>query len=150
MLKDLPPYSVPVARADEAERIREELAQRTYDPSAWPLFDVRITHSAERLLVHLSVDLLVTDFSGVQQLLGELEQLCTEPDRPLTAVPVSFRDHVLAERRLRDSARWARDRAYWLDRLDTLPPAPELPVLAEESGSEVRFRRLADRLPPDE
>ncbi|WP_225859469.1 non-ribosomal peptide synthetase [Streptomyces albicerus] len=146
VLKDLPPYEIPVAGADRADRIREELSQRTYDPAVWPLFDVRLTHSAERLLVHLSVDLLVTDFSGVQQLLGELEQLCVGPERALEPVPISFRDHVLAERRLRDSARWARDRAYWLDRVDTLPPAPELPVLAEESGQAVRFRRLADRL----
>ncbi|GHG98886.1 non-ribosomal peptide synthetase [Streptomyces lanatus] len=150
VLKDLPPYDIPVAGADEADRLRGELAQRTYDPAVWPLFDVRLTHSPERLLVHLSVDLLVTDFSGVQQLLGELEQLCLEPDRALAAVPVSFRDHVLAERRLRDSARWARDRGYWLDRLDALPPAPELPVLAEESGELVRFRRLADRLTAEE
>ena len=150
VLKDLPPYDIPVAGAEEAGRIRGELAQRTYDPGAWPLFDVRLTHSPERLLVHLSVDLLVTDFSGVQQLLGELEQLCLAPDRALESVPVSFRDHVLAERRLRDSARWARDRAYWLDRLDDLPPAPELPVLTEESGSGVRFRRLADRLTAEE
>jgi pyochelin synthetase len=154
VLKDLPPYEIPVAvevaGAEQAGRIRGELAQRTYDPAQWPLFDLRLTHSPERLLVHLSVDLLVTDFSGVQQLLGELEQLCVEPDRPLAPVPVSFRDHVLAERRLRDSARWARDRAYWLDRLDTLPPAPILPVLAGESGQEVRFRRLADRLTADE
>ncbi|WP_063806628.1 non-ribosomal peptide synthetase [Streptomyces regalis] len=150
VLKDLPPYEIPVAGAEQAERIRGELAQRTYDPAAWPLFDVRLTHSPERLLVHLSVDLLVTDFSGVQQLLGELEQLCLEPDRALEPVPVSFRDHVLAERRLHDSARWARDRAYWLDRLDDLPPAPELPVLSEESGAGVRFRRLADRLTVEE
>ncbi|ANS63556.1 amino acid adenylation enzyme/thioester reductase family protein [Streptomyces lincolnensis] len=150
VLKELPPYEIPVAGAERAEEIRGELAQRTYTPATWPLFDVRLTHSPERLLVHLSVDLLVTDFSGVQQLLGELEQLCLEPDRPLTPVPVSFRDHVLAERRLRDSARWARDRAYWLDRLDDLPPAPELPVLTEESGREVRFRRLADRLTSQE
>ncbi|WP_308050546.1 non-ribosomal peptide synthetase [Streptomyces sp. TRM72054] len=150
VLKDLPPYHIPVAGAEQAERIRGELAQRTYDPGVWPLFDVRLTHYPERLLVHLSVDLLVTDFSGVQQLLGELEQLCLAPDRTLDPVPVSFRDHVLAERRLRDNARWARDRAYWLDRLDDLPPAPELPVLSEESGSDVRFRRLADRLTADE
>ncbi|MGW2383427.1 amino acid adenylation domain-containing protein [Streptomyces sp. NPDC001658] len=150
VLKDLPPYGIPVAEAGQAERIRAELAQRTYDPAAWPLFDVRLTHSPERLLVHLSVDLLVTDFSGVQQLLGELEQLCLTPERVPDPVPVSFRDHVLAERRLRDSARWARDRAYWLDRLDDLPAAPELPVLPEEPGARVRFRRLADRLSAEE
>jgi pyochelin synthetase len=150
VLKELPPYEIPMAGAEQAERIRGELAQRTYDPAAWPLFDVRLTHSPERLLVHLSVDLLVTDFSGVQRLLGELEQLCVEPDRPLAPVPVSFRDHVLAERRLRDSARRARDRAYWLDRLDDLPAAPELPVLPEERGGQVRFRRLADRLTAEE
>ncbi|MGC9539621.1 amino acid adenylation domain-containing protein [Streptomyces sp. UG1] len=151
VLKDLPPYEIPVAEGEEAaEMVRGELAQRTYDPAAWPLFDVRVTHSPERLLVHLSVDLLVTDFSGVQQLLGELEQLCLEPETALVPVPVSFRDHVLAERRLRDSSRWARDRAYWLDRLDSLPPAPELPVLAEEPAGEVRFWRLADRLTAEE
>ncbi|MGJ5893096.1 non-ribosomal peptide synthetase [Streptomyces sp. V2] len=150
VLKDVPPHRIPVAGAEEAGRIRGELAQRTYDPAVWPLFDVRLTASPERLLVHLSVDLLVTDFSGVQQLLGELEQLCLEPERPLDPVPVSFRDHVLAERRLRDSARWARDRDYWLERLDALPPAPDLPVLAEEPGGEVRFRRLAERLTAEE
>lgn len=35
---------------------------------------------------------------------------------------------LLAQRGLRDSDRYERDRSYWLRRIDELPPAPELPL----------------------
>ena len=47
---------------------------------------------------------------------------------------------LLAERGLRDSGRYKRDRAYWLRGIDELPPAPELPI--REAPSDVtRFER---------
>ncbi|MYS70635.1 hypothetical protein GTY88_09360, partial [Streptomyces sp. SID5926] len=82
----------------------------------------------------------------------------------LTDAPrITFRDYVLARRALADTDGHARDRAYWTERLDTLPPAPELP-LAEawqaavddpgqagrgpaSGGDAVAFRRLEVLLP---
>jgi len=121
------------AHPEEVEQamaaVRSDMGQRSYDPATWPLFEVRLSRLPGQTLVHLSIDLLVADFASVQQLLSELEQLCGDPTRLLDAPRVTFRDYVLAERRLRDTRRYARDRDYWSDRLQSLPAAPELPVM---------------------
>ncbi|WP_259769114.1 condensation domain-containing protein, partial [Pseudomonas protegens] len=52
-----------------------------------------------------------------------------------------FRDYVLGERRLREQPRYQRDRDYWWARVDSLPGAPELPLLGAPTGP--RFQRRA-------
>lgn len=64
---------------------------------------------------------------------------------------IGFRDYVVAARRLAAPGEPAYDRAraYWWDRIDDLPAAPELPV-RERAAREAapRFRRLSGRLGP--
>ncbi|MEE3922528.1 hypothetical protein V2I01_41960 [Micromonospora sp. BRA006-A] len=71
----------------------------------------------------------------------------TDPDLVRPPLDVTFRDYLAAERRLRGTRRYERDQAYWFDRIDTLPAAPDLPVLGDPSaGDPVRFRRHELRL----
>ncbi|ONM46307.1 non-ribosomal peptide synthetase [Nocardia donostiensis] len=128
------------------EDTRAELSRRVPDPGTWPLFALRLTHTSEALLLHLSIDLLVVDYASLQMLLAELEDLYEGVE--LTPLEVTFRDYVLGQRRRRGTASYDRDRDYWQSRLDELPPAPDLPVLApaKDAGP---FRRIETTLPED-
>ncbi|MFD0662840.1 amino acid adenylation domain-containing protein [Thermocatellispora tengchongensis] len=134
VLPQVPRYRVEVA-ADPAE-VRRELAQRVPRPDRWPLFDLRITRSPEHALLHLSLDLLIVDYASVQILLAEFDSLYADPAAPLPPLEITFRDYVLARRRMTDTARYDRDRAYWLRRMEELPPAPELPLAGAPAGGE--------------
>ncbi|MBP2472794.1 pyochelin synthetase [Crossiella equi] len=142
VLAEVPERPIPVADlrgrpAHEVtaavERTRAELADHVYAPDVWPLHDLRLTRADDRAVLHVSVDLLIADYLSVHLLLTELGKLYHHPDLELPALDLTFRDYVLAERALGDdgsahTAARARDHAYWWARLDTLPPAPELPL----------------------
>lgn len=151
VLKDVPPFRVAYAdingeEAEQAarrlEQIREEMGHRMYDTEIWPLFDVAVTRLPERCVLHLSIEFLIADWASIWRLLTEFEVLYFEKKAQLPQVELSFRDYVLAERGLRDSAAYVRDRNYWLDRLALLPSAPALPTAAgRRADGPVRFAR---------
>ncbi|WP_440089515.1 amino acid adenylation domain-containing protein [Streptosporangium sp. LJ11] len=149
---EVPGYDIRVAdlRGTDPEEslaaIREEMAHKVYPPGAWPLFELRITHTDGAALLHASIDLLIADYVSIQLLLAELHLLLDDPDTVLPPVPLSFRDCVLGLRSQRESSRYDRDRAYWWARIDDLPPAPELPALGQDAGA--RFTRWEATLEP--
>ncbi|MDG9726117.1 non-ribosomal peptide synthetase [Streptomyces sp. DH41] len=170
VLPDVPAFSVgtddltalPAATAEaHTRRTRARLSTREAPTDQWPLFDVHVTRTAERAVLHLAFDMLVVDHAGLRVLLAEFQR--SYGGTALTDAPrIAFRDYVLARRALADTDGHARDRAYWTERLDTLPPAPELPlaeaweaavsgpgqeVRAPASGDAVTFRRLEVLLP---
>jgi pyochelin synthetase len=126
---------------------REVMGHRVYETSRWPLFEIRVTQGDSRAVLHLSVDFLIADWASIWRLLAEFESLYAEPARSLPPFDMTFRDYLLAERALRESPAYGRDREYWWSRLDTLPPAPELP-LGEARGENIspRFKRRFLRL----
>lgn len=136
-------------READAERVANTLAatraaldHRRTGPDEAPLCLLRLTRCPDRTVLHLSVDLLVVDFTSLQQLLGELA--AAYRGSSVKAPELTFRDYVIASRRLADSPPAERDRAYWRGR--TLPPAPELPVDGDPDARPVRFRRRAVQL----
>ncbi|MFB7496396.1 amino acid adenylation domain-containing protein [Streptomyces sp. NPDC056161] len=132
--------ALPAATAEAAVgRTRARLSAREAPTDQWPLFDVHVTRTAERAVLHLAFDMLVVDHASLRILLAEFQRcysgaVLSRPPR------ITFRDYVLARRALADTDGHARDRAYWTERLDILPPAPELP-LAEAWEAAVRDPR---------
>jgi pyochelin synthetase len=123
---DLAALPAAVAEA-EVERTRARLSARETPTDQWPLFDAQVSRTAERAVLHLSFDMLIVDHASLRILLAEFQRGyggAALSDAP----PITFRDYVLARRALADTDAHARDRAYWTERLDVLPPAPELPL----------------------
>ncbi|MFI6294957.1 amino acid adenylation domain-containing protein [Nonomuraea sp. NPDC050790] len=131
--------------------VRAAMDSRVYDPAAWPLFELRITRTDGRDLLHVSVDFLVADYQSIQLLLTELNTLYHDPAAHLPPLEITFRDYVAAVRGERGGPAYERDRAYWEDRLDTLPGAPELP-LREDPDAQARgtFTRHRARFTPEQ
>ncbi|MEU0593799.1 amino acid adenylation domain-containing protein [Streptomyces ardesiacus] len=148
----------------ELERTRRRLATREAPTDQWPLFDVHVSRTAERAVLHLAFDMLVVDHASLRILLAEFQR--GYDGAALSDAPrITFRDYVLARRALADGDAHTRDRAYWTGRLDTLPPAPELPLAeaweaaVSASGEPgrtpapddpVSFRRLEILLPAED
>ncbi|MBZ6204382.1 amino acid adenylation domain-containing protein [Streptomyces olivaceus] len=119
---------LPAADAEaELARTRARLSARETPTDQWPLFDVHVSRTAGRAVLHLSFDMLVVDHASLRILLAEFRH--RYGGGVLSAAPrITFRDYVLARRAQTGIDGHARDRAYWTERLDTLPPAPELPL----------------------
>ncbi|WP_432774811.1 amino acid adenylation domain-containing protein [Brevibacillus gelatini] len=133
------------------ETIREDMGHRMYDTAQWPLFGIAVTKTADRAVLHVSMEFLIADWASIWLLLGEFEALYKEPNKELPKLPITFRDYVLAERSLRETAAYSRDKAYWQSRIDDLPQAPDLPLARTEADSgPARFRRQFIRLNPAE
>ncbi|GAA1959075.1 amino acid adenylation domain-containing protein [Amycolatopsis minnesotensis] len=151
VLPEVPRYDVLVTDLTGADRatvtaslesVRAELGHHVYDPARWPLFDLRATRTDEHAVLHVSLDFLIADWASIALVLGELEALHTAPDRELPELGMRFRDYVLAERRLRETGRYRRDRDYWAARLDSLPVAPDLPLDRREQPPSFSRRQL--------
>ncbi|WP_305072978.1 non-ribosomal peptide synthetase [Micromonospora okii] len=153
---EVPRHHVPVTdlRGEPDDRIeahlgatRERMDHHRYDPQRWPLFALAVTLTDRHAVLHVSIDFLVADYLSTQVLLDELRQLYAGGKLP--ELEITFRDYLLAQRAARDEVAYDRDREYWLSRLDTLPGAPELPVLPQRGDGPARFRRLSTVLPAE-
>ena len=124
------------------DEIREEMGHRIYNSDRWPLFGIGVTKAHNRTVLHFSMDFLMADWASIWLLMSEFEALYAEPTRQMPDLNLNFRDYLLAERSLRESTAYSRDKEYWLRRVDNLPPAPDLPLAQQQDKSGTAcFRR---------
>ncbi|MFD4747885.1 amino acid adenylation domain-containing protein [Streptomyces rubiginosohelvolus] len=124
--------------------VRDALSHAVHPTGERPMYELRLTLAADRSVLHLSVDFMALDWLSIQQVLAELDRRYQQPDCALPEIDATYRDYVFAERRLRDTERYARDRAYWWNRVDELPGPPVLPLRDDHDPATAapRFRRL--------
>ncbi|MFB6894737.1 condensation domain-containing protein, partial [Kitasatospora sp. NPDC056327] len=124
--------------------VRERLSHEVRPAEVCPLFEVFGQRLPDGLVrVHLSIDMLVADAASVRILLAEWAELYADPEVELGRIGVSFRDYCLA---VEAAGEDAGARAYWLGRLDSLPAAPELPLVVGGVRGATRFVRREHRL----
>ncbi len=130
--------------------IRERLSHHVFAPERWPLFHIeaaRLDDNTTRVFV--SFDVLIGDAWSFQLLGNEFAALIAGEDLP--PLSLTFRDYVMAERAHEQSPAYAAAWEHWQKRLDTLPPAPELPLARSPSQiAAPRFARRSTRLSPAE
>lgn len=134
----------------EIEAIRAAMSHQVLPADQWPLFEVRAAILDEKhIRIHFSFDLLLGDAWSIRLLAAELLHFYQFPDTQLPSLQLSFRDYVLADRALQDSAVYQQAATYWRNRLATLPPAPELPLAKSPQAIEKpRFGRYRSQLEP--
>jgi amino acid adenylation domain-containing protein len=113
----------------ELEAIRQRMSHQVLPADQWPLFEFRATSlDGGRVRLHISYDLLVFDAWSLFRLFEEWFRLYQNPEVALPPLELSFRDYALAEQSLRETELYKRSQDYWLSRIDTFPPAPDLPL----------------------
>ncbi len=138
-LPSVPTYEMPFrdlqrldheAVSSELAHVREAMSRQVMNPAKWPLFDLRLSLlSSRRGRLHFGLDLLVADAWSVQILFDDLERAYADPSQALPALPLTFRDYLQAEVKRVEHDAYRRARSFWLKRLDSLPPAPQLPLV---------------------
>ena len=152
VLAEVPAYSIQrydLSQADDSrithhlETVREAMCTAPFSLTQWPLFELRFTQLPEQAVhLHLSFDMLIVDWGSYEILLREFTQAYYHPEQTLPAISLSFRDYVLAEKKIQQTNLYQRAEAYWKERLSHLPPAPELPLAVDPSTLEsVQFKR---------
>ncbi|MCM0760872.1 amino acid adenylation domain-containing protein [Sporomusa sphaeroides DSM 2875] len=137
------------AAKEKLEALREEMGHRVYPANSWPMFDVKVTKTVQDTIFHFSIEFLIADWASIWQLISEFETLYYQPQKKLPEFELSFRDYLLAERKLRETDKYKQDREYWLNRIDTLPQAPDLSrTIAQATSEKVRFSRRFLQLAP--
>ncbi|MFV8755924.1 amino acid adenylation domain-containing protein [Nannocystaceae bacterium ST9] len=151
----------PLAESEREARLtraREERSQAVLDISQWPPFAIRAAAlGGAKLRLYFDIDCTFVDSWTVQLLFREwvaLYRARVQPGAPVELVPprfeLSFRDYVLALDRP-DLPAIRRARAYWDARIDSLHPAPALPLAKDpRTLGRPNFRRWVDKLPRPE
>ncbi len=157
ILEQVPPYEIKVVDLQgyspekintQLKSIRDQMSHQVLPADRWPLFEIRATSlGKQRLRIHFSLDLLIADFWSLIRLFREWNQLYLNQDTSLPILEVSFRDYVLTEKSLQDLELYKKSQDYWFSRIDTLPPAPELPLSQNPASlQQPRFRRRSSKL----
>lgn len=138
VLSDVPQVSIDLldfsAAPQRVDTLREELAHRKSDLTQWPQNQVVVTKLAnDEYRLHLSLDLWCIDGRSYQILLKEFASLYQHGSAEGLQNPtLTFRDYVVYQQQQRDSQAALNAKAYWEQRLDTLPAAPALPMTRRE------------------
>ncbi|ROO60470.1 amino acid adenylation domain-containing protein [Micromonospora sp. Llam0] len=140
---------VPQFRVRVLPDVREAMAHRVFDPSVWPLFDIGVEQTPTGARIGLGIDTLVADALSILMIYSELSALYADLGAALPPVELTFRDYLLGSRPSPAALRKATD--YWRSRLDTLPPAPQLPLAVDPATTGVpRFTRRSSSIGPSD
>jgi hypothetical protein len=119
---------------DTLMSIRQQMSHQVLPSDKWPIFEIRATRlDKHRVRLHLSFDALNLDYESGLILFREWQQLYKNPESELPPLEISFRDYILAESKIRESPVYNKSLNYWQKHLETMPPAPELPLAKEPS-----------------
>ncbi|WP_414541455.1 amino acid adenylation domain-containing protein [Nostoc sp. CCY0012] len=152
ILSTVPAYEIEVLDLQDLEVMREQMSHEVLPADQWPLFRIRATPIDEqRTRLHLSFDALIADAWSVFMLMREWLHLYNNSEFVLPPLELSFRDYVLGESTLKNTPQYQRSQEYWFNRLDTLPPAPELPLAKNPNAiANPRFQRRSSQLSPEQ
>ena len=127
--------------SQKMNEIRENMGNRIYDIEKWPLFDVQLTKTNNKDIMHFSIEFIIADWTSIRLLLNEFDILYKDINTELEELKLTFRDYILATSKLKKSKKYIEDKNYWMQRVEALPSAPQLPILISENNEKVRFTR---------
>lgn len=130
----------------ELSKIREEMGNRMYQTDQWPLFGIGVSVTATKAVLHFSMEFLIADWASMLKIIYEFEARYFQPHQPIHIPRLSFRDYLIAERSLKNTLQYDKDKSYWMQRIPKLPPAPKLPKARKEDYSSGKFIRRELRL----
>lgn len=121
-------------------QIREELSYQIFDPYKWPAYDFRYVQLGENKgRLFISFDNIFFDGWSMFYIFRQWKQLYDNPEMSIEKSDFTFKEYVLSTNAYLSSDTYQHDLEYWKDKINTINPAPELPV-NKEQGSGVFTR----------
>lgn len=160
ILERVPSYSIKVndwrsfgseALQSKLEELRWSMSHQVLAVDQWPLFDICATRLDDRhTRLHISIDGLIADAWSLSIILKEWGLFYQDHPSSLVPLEISFRDYVLAEIAFQDSALYQRSLDYWKNRLASLPPPPDLPLVKSPTSlARPRFTSRSRQVPSE-
>ncbi|MHC6227397.1 SDR family oxidoreductase [Pseudomonas sp. X10] len=150
ILEDTPWYQLPrtdlrglapQVREQRLTQIREQMSYRVLPTDRWPLFEVSISELDDGMCrLHMNLDLLLFDVQSFKVMMDDLARAYA--GERLEPLDLTFRDYVMAELAQREGAAWRQSWRFWMDTLDYLPNAPQLPMAEVPVSGQPRFHTL--------
>jgi pyochelin synthetase len=138
VLEQVPPYRIETEDLcalttteirSRIDAVRRRLSHQVLPSDRWPLFEFRaLLLEGGRVRLCFSIDMLIMDGGSFFLLREEWARLYSDPSYQPPPLELTFRDYVLAQGALEEGEAYRCSRNYWIDRIDRLPPAPDLPV----------------------
>jgi len=137
-------------REQKLHSIRERMSYQVFNPQQWPSFELSVSQVSERTSrVHLDLDFIFFDVQSMRTIYSELAILLEDDSQQLEPLGYSFKDYVLEKVEFEKTDKWNQARQYWLNQLESIPNAPDLPVIqAENKETSAQYTILKHRLPP--
>lgn len=136
VLKDFPELDVPEWNlvqnpecAADYETFRKNFGDSAFPIGKVPMFGLAVSRHKDFCILHLSIEFLIADWTSIWKLVAEFEAAYFDGKEISGEETVSFRDYLVAEKKLKATAQYEKEKKYWLDRIPNLPDAPELPTL---------------------
>lgn len=138
-------------QADYLQQTREAMEQALRPLDQPSSFDIRITRLSDTTIrMHVYFDLMFLDMPSVRRILHDWWLEYQQPGSLSPAEGNPFSAYLQVERQWRDGLQGQSDRRYWEAIMDTLPPAPELPLAqAPERLDRPAFKRSSCTLTSD-
>lgn len=110
------------------ENEKRKAFSKKFVPDQWPLFEWKyITTGGIKNYVIVSFDLLIADGSSLMIYANEVRMIYDGREDELPPLSRTYMDFVREKEEKRKSKKYLSDKQYWLDRMDEIHPAPELP-----------------------
>ncbi|MDE9565816.1 amino acid adenylation domain-containing protein [Xenorhabdus bovienii] len=130
------------------ENLRTEKSHLILSPSESLLqVDVAIL-SDDSMVLYVNHDGMVVDGISMFLFFHHWYQHYQTVLEPVTYLP--FSQHISVKEKEREHAAYKRSRDYWLQRLPTLPKAPELPLASKPHNGAIRFCQHLVTLAPQQ
>lgn len=158
ILEQAQPYEIAVrdCRSHNGEALekaladtRNELANYVFDLQQGPLFHVEASLLPEdEVRLHVGFDNLIFDGFSMFYVIQEWAKYYHNENLKKDDYSISFREYVIACQKLKQSDQYKRDCEYWQQEIQTLPPAPQLPIKNAREEKEGGFTRRSVKLSP--
>lgn len=143
VLSQVPKYQIAIvdlSKSNEEEienklqSEKEELISKILSYDRWPLFEIKAIKIKENcfyLLVKL--DMLILDASSIDIFARELFELYANNNTGLKTTH-TFKQYIEAYKKIKETELYEIAKKYWMDKLDSFPEAPILPMKKEISS----------------
>nr|WP_057947093.1 non-ribosomal peptide synthetase [Lysobacter enzymogenes] len=122
-------------------QVRHRMSNQPLPMDRWPWLDFQLTRYGDGdVRLHVNFSNLFLDQSSGLRLLSEIEQYYATPNLELPADRVGIAEVSLALAQRHEAA--DRARAYWAERVATLPAPPDLPIARIHGNPGLNRRRL--------
>ncbi len=117
------------ATAQALSNIRDEINGHIHQAGDWPLFDARITKLTDTTHLHFCMDMLIVDSWSIELVIKDWQTFYLDLDAQLPPLELTFRDYRVMDKHFEEtSSTYQYAKAYWMERIDKLAPAPKLPL----------------------